>query len=490
FLSSIMMIFERRQRSILSAVLLAFFAASHTANATLKLDRGHDVEESGRSLNDGHGHGEDLPFKNNPCGVFNESATSSAKTAASSPACPDGILTKRVVVVGAGVAGLTAAKRLVLGGQDMDCTELHVTLLEASDAIGGRIAKDTTFTEFTFDLGASWVYDKALLKYITQDDGILRKVSDQLVSLYELPDYDGDYFLSESGPHSNPKRFDLLWGNNFTWWDFLNEHVSSGIPSESIVYGCPVHTIQQKPSTGEIMVACGDKSNNNERTFIADHVIVTSSLSILLKEGTMIFDPPLPEFILEGRKPLVTGFKMYIEFSQKFYVDFANVGPAWLDTSVVQTLERTSPNVLCATAYHLSNKALRQMDDNDFLNIVLNELDQLYGYHGYKIATRSYQRHVTRVLSPESAPYLGGMYPRDYANNPTAGPQEAWPAFQLIVAGDAFPIPNSRPGWADTAALSGMHASEQILNEIDRDGDHFTIPESIWAQRVNWSYLS
>ena len=54
------------------------------------------------------------------------------------------------VVVGAGVAGLTAARLLVRGG-------LRVVVLEARDRVGGRVWTDRTDGLAT-DLGASWIH--------------------------------------------------------------------------------------------------------------------------------------------------------------------------------------------------------------------------------------------------------------------------------------------------------------------------------------------
>ncbi len=57
---------------------------------------------------------------------------------------------QRVVVVGAGIAGLTAAQRLKRAGKD-------VVVVEARDRIGGRIWTDRS-TGAPVELGASWVH--------------------------------------------------------------------------------------------------------------------------------------------------------------------------------------------------------------------------------------------------------------------------------------------------------------------------------------------
>ena len=60
-------------------------------------------------------------------------------------------LNQSVVIVGAGVAGLAAARELRASGFD------DVVLLEARDRIGGRIWTDTIGGGIAIDLGASWI---------------------------------------------------------------------------------------------------------------------------------------------------------------------------------------------------------------------------------------------------------------------------------------------------------------------------------------------
>ena len=57
-----------------------------------------------------------------------------------------------VVIIGTGPAGLTAAYDLITMGGGLD-----VTILEASNKIGGRMQADTTLTNFPVELGAEWI---------------------------------------------------------------------------------------------------------------------------------------------------------------------------------------------------------------------------------------------------------------------------------------------------------------------------------------------
>ncbi len=58
---------------------------------------------------------------------------------------------QRVLVVGAGISGLAAARRLAAAGHD-------VLVLEARDRIGGRIATSSRWADAPVDLGASWIH--------------------------------------------------------------------------------------------------------------------------------------------------------------------------------------------------------------------------------------------------------------------------------------------------------------------------------------------
>ena len=56
-----------------------------------------------------------------------------------------------VVVIGAGAAGIAAARRVVAANR-------KVLVIEASDVIGGRCATDNTVFDVPFDRGARWLY--------------------------------------------------------------------------------------------------------------------------------------------------------------------------------------------------------------------------------------------------------------------------------------------------------------------------------------------
>jgi monoamine oxidase len=66
-----------------------------------------------------------------------------------------------VAIVGAGAAGIAAARRLV-------AAKRSVAVFEASNRIGGRCAVDTSFFGVPFDLGAHWIHNPDANPLVTQ----------------------------------------------------------------------------------------------------------------------------------------------------------------------------------------------------------------------------------------------------------------------------------------------------------------------------------
>jgi monoamine oxidase len=77
------------------------------------------------------------------------SAALAARPAFGATAPPSGPV--EVVIVGAGAAGIAAARKLAAAGR-------HYVVIEASDHVGGRCVTDTKSFGVPFDRGAHWIY--------------------------------------------------------------------------------------------------------------------------------------------------------------------------------------------------------------------------------------------------------------------------------------------------------------------------------------------
>ena len=78
-----------------------------------------------------------------------------------------------VVVVGAGAAGIAAARRVVAAGR-------RVVVLEASDRIGGRCQTDETTFDTPFDRGARWLHNP-------DGNAMVKRARDAGIDVYPAP---------------------------------------------------------------------------------------------------------------------------------------------------------------------------------------------------------------------------------------------------------------------------------------------------------------
>jgi monoamine oxidase len=386
---------------------------------------------------------------------------------------PDKMVTKRIVVVGAGAAGLTASKRLHTSSlYSKSCLTTKVTILEATSRFGGRVGKDEDFTKaYPIDLGASWVYDDRRLSLIAQEPNTEQSLERNLVSLSLLDDFQGHRFDF----YGNKEDFSFLSDNklwsNFTWYDFFEQKVVSAMQSDQIVYDCPVDKIVQENERGQhVSVFCGD------REYMADYVIVTASLAVL-QNDFIDFRPPLPPWILGDRGPMWRGFKIFLQFSEHFYDDyyvhFSENGELELwDYSRVH-VGYAGPNILAGYYMGDVHEKFEGMNETQVVEEVLYDLN---GIFGAEVASNTYIRH--KLVQWTDSPFVRGTYSMDYPPSERAGPQVLHGS-KLLIAGEAFPLPPRHVGWVDGAALSGLHAAEIILQQSDPSVDWFSIPLSI-----------
>lgn len=76
----------------------------------------------------------------------------------------------KVLVVGAGAAGLAAGFALARRGVEFE-------ILEASSRLGGRMKRSSDFADFPIDLGAEWIHtDPSILEELARDPGVGRRV--------------------------------------------------------------------------------------------------------------------------------------------------------------------------------------------------------------------------------------------------------------------------------------------------------------------------
>ncbi len=132
-------------------------------------------------------------------------------------AIDDSGLDKRIAVIGAGVAGLAAARRLADAGA-------NVVVLEAGDEVGGRVRSRENWFGQTVDLGASWIHGVTgnPVSELAQTAGIETAAMD----------YDIARVYGETGGRLNSQAREKLW-NDEDWLDRFAERPLSFAMAEA-----------------------------------------------------------------------------------------------------------------------------------------------------------------------------------------------------------------------------------------------------------------
>lgn len=277
-----------------------------------------------------------------------------------------------VLVIGAGMAGLTAAQRLRLDG-------FRVTVLEARDRLGGRIWTDRTLGA-AVDLGAAWIhgkqgnpvtqlaagsgastvpsdYDSAYVydskgklvadESVERFDKRFEKLLEKAVSAAAALPADGslDKVLASLLPKSDlagaSKEMinygiamrELMAGADLSQvsakrWDQdksfgADNHLFPGGYDQIAAWLAQGLDVKRSHQVTEISYdASGVKATTSQGAFSGDRAVVTCPLGVL-KAGTIRFTPALPQRKLDAINRLGMGAfnKIAMRFAKPFWPD-------------------------------------------------------------------------------------------------------------------------------------------------------------------------
>ncbi|MEM7416486.1 MAG: FAD-dependent oxidoreductase [Gemmatimonadota bacterium] len=349
----------------------------------------------------------------------------------------------RVIVVGAGPAGVTAAYRLRQAGVD-------VQVLEAAPTHGGRIKHDLDFVDFPLSLGGEWVHVEAeVLQEIVNDPAIAVQTE---LAAYDPDDlagyFDGELALGPMG--TTP---DLKFVGS-SWLDFFDTYLFPRI-SDSVVFNTQVTHVDYSGPLVRLTDADGT-------TFEADRVIITVPLRIL-QRGDVAFSPPLPAERVEAiaSANVWSGLKAFVEFSDHFYPAVLEIAEGseedgqrlYYDAAYGQV---TDANVLGLFSVGLHAERYQALLPDRLIGRILEELDEIFD----GAASRTYVRHIVQNWNAE--PFAGAAYLADDApwtlTRRLAGAVDG----RVVFAGDAY---TRFDDWSSVhaAARSAAEAVEELL---------------------------
>jgi monoamine oxidase len=420
--------------------------------------------------------------------------------------------TRSVIVIGAGAAGLAAAERLVDTGCD-------VTVLEASDRVGGRIRHLENFADFPVELGAEEIHglenclvplvrqaDMELIRHETAHDYIrydgklisleaaragedLREAFEfvdtlsrfegpawtveQCVVARHLPGHAWHYLDSRLGVEHGT-TLDRLGMRGFAGyernWQLREENYTVRQPyvrmldpllakvRDRIGFGAIVARIEWGGPQALVRLAGGED-------LPADAVIYTGSVAVL-RDAPPEFSPALP---VEKREAIANigmdgGMKIVMKFSRRFWPEdmyFLHSDTFWPQFWTPGKGRGGEAHVLTAFVSGTRADFLRQLDV-DLVEFALGELDRIFGG---RIASQLFEDAYIADWTTE--PFVRGLYSFPLAQTEIRH-REALAAplgGKLFFAGEATDL-EGHSGTVHGAIESGRRAAREVMNGV------------------------
>jgi len=357
----------------------------------------------------------------------------------------------KVLIIGAGAAGMAAGYYLKNHGVDF-------AILEASNAIGGRLKKVEGFVDFPLDLGAEWIHTHP--RFLSELL-INKERNSNVQTLVYNPQTIATWKAGELKYRNFIRHVYSEWKfAQSTWFDFFDQNIVPEI-KDLIFLNRPVSEIQYG----------GDKvivSTRNGEEFISDKVLITASIK-MLQNRSIRFVPALPSQKQNAIDELYMGdgIKVFIEFKERFYPDvltFGNIFQAFREEEKfyydAAFRKETQRHVLGLFAINEKASSYTELkSEKDIIQKILNELDGVFEGK----ATPNYVQHVVQNWSAQ--PFVEGAY--SYTVN---GPSKATleriiqPVMKKVFfAGEALSIENQ--SMVHGAIESAYHAAERIITD-------------------------
>ncbi|CAF0918339.1 unnamed protein product [Rotaria sp. Silwood1] len=192
--------------------------------------------------------------------------------------------TSHIVIIGAGVAGLTCARQLT---HLLKKRSHKITILEARDRVGGRTL---SIPELNLDLGASWIFSSHVAAL-----SLVRELNISTIDQYESgmslisTGNSGNQRMALGSIHNGAKR--LKGGTGSLCAAILTELTTKNQTTVSIELNSPVMSIAYETNK-----TINVKLRNN-RSILADYVVLALPPKLLM--STIHFTPEFPPSLIK-----------------------------------------------------------------------------------------------------------------------------------------------------------------------------------------------
>ncbi|XP_074031045.1 peroxisomal N(1)-acetyl-spermine/spermidine oxidase isoform X3 [Leptinotarsa decemlineata] len=403
-----------------------------------------------------------------------------------------------VVIIGAGIAGLSAAQRLV------HCGISNFTILEATERPGGRI-HSCWLGDVIAEMGAQYIDGACVgnpIYNLAAQEGLLQaplKTVDPSKGIFctsdgraiDTPISMMAFHVFKHIEHEAASLFNMGCTKdhgslqNFLGYVGILAPLMKELPESSLKFGKPVGLIrwgavQSRNKGPRAVVQCC-----NGEEFCADYVIITVSLGVLKEHGDKLFCPALPANKIEAIKALGYGSvdKVFLDYERPFWVwSNGSIRFAWSQDelhnrtdwtkglSAVEEVEG-SKHVLCAYISGPEAIVMENATDEEVAEGITKVLRQFTGD-----ASLPYPSTVFRSKWA-SDPYFCGSYSYMNLNSnvghqcdlscPVPGACDPVPPI-LLFAGEATCA--GHHSTVHGARLSGIREAERILQLTKRYG--------------------
>lgn len=347
----------------------------------------------------------------------------------------------KVIVIGGGAAGVYATYLFKKQG-------IEVTLLEASDTIGGRMGKLLGFADYPIDLGAQWMHGRASIVGEIVANGNVQITNDNTeysywfqnqmlislpkdISIFEgdgLPDVSfeqyasdqgfsadylsiveslaGDYGADASDLSVNMTNFEESnWSSGDEDYKFKETYYDTIISN----FGNQIAALVKTQSVvnhidyalDQVTVSCA-----NGQVYTADKVLITVPITVL-QSSDIQFNPILPinKTIAFSKIGMGPGMKVFLKFSSKFFADNiygGTVCAAYFNDDIGKVT-----NDFVLIAFVMGNQAATLSalpNDAAVVSALLAELDLMYN----GLATSNFLDAFVQDYSKN--PFIRGAY--------------------------------------------------------------------------------